>query len=43
MTKTGDLKGKMLMYIFDKDDPSIGDTAAPTVTTMEDTNGNGRT
>jgi hypothetical protein len=28
------------MYIFDEDAPSIGDTIAPTVTTMEDANGN---
>ena len=28
------------MYIFDEDDPSIGDTIAPMVTTMEDANGN---
>jgi hypothetical protein len=31
MTKTGDLKGKMFMYIFDEDDPSIGDIIATTV------------
>ena len=34
MTQTGDLKGKTYMYIFDEDDPSIGDTIAPMVTTM---------
>jgi hypothetical protein len=28
------------MYIFDEDDPSIGDTIAPMATTMEDANGN---
>jgi hypothetical protein len=28
------------MYIFAEDDPSIGETIAPTVTTMEDANGN---
>jgi hypothetical protein len=40
MTQTGDLKGKTFMYIFDEDDPSIRDTIAPTVTTMEDANKN---
>jgi len=40
MTQTGDLKGKTFMYIFDEDDPSIGDTIAPMVTTMKDANGN---
>ena len=40
MTKTGDLKGKTYMYIFDEDDPSIGDIIAPMVTTMEGANGN---
>jgi hypothetical protein len=40
MTQTGDSKGKTFMYIFDEDDPSIGDTIAPMVTTMEDANGN---
>ena len=30
----------MYKYIFDEDDPSIGDTIAPMVTTMEDANGN---
>ena len=38
MTKTRDLKGKTYMYIFDEDDPSIGDTTAPMVTTMDDAN-----